>query len=146
MKLIGCPHCKDLVVLYTRHARSCYCGKVVGKYLSNHLTAVVNKEATVVGIDNNGYGVALQLSERHSDMKDRIDFFFTGWIPNIPGEVIVVESVEMVLGFDYFFEVYEKPNGTRPTESVEKGKKIKNKWKLWWDTFWENGPCGRPIG
>ena len=47
MKLIGCPKCKDLVVLYTQHARSCYCGKVVGKYHESDLFEKIKQDFNI---------------------------------------------------------------------------------------------------
>ena len=134
MKLISCPDCKDLVVLAPKYTRTCFCGKIAGKYLKDNLTAVINKDALVVGIDNNGFGIAQDHARYYKTLKDRIDFFFTGWIPNLPGEVIVVESVEMVLGYDYYYDVPEEitqGSGTRPTESVEKGIKFKKRRIRW---------------
>lgn len=80
--------------------RSCYCGKSAGKYLNDNITAVVNKNAVVVGIDNNGFNIARQMAMHNREFPRRIDYFFTGWIPTKPGEVIVVDKVKDVLSYD----------------------------------------------
>ena len=110
MKLIKCEECKDLVMLITHTTRHCLCHNVAGKYLDDNITAVVNEEAIVVGIDNNGFNIATlyAMSEGAQDCKGRIDYFFTGWIPNHPGEIIIVNSVKEVEDYDFHMKSEDK--------------------------------------
>ena len=117
MKLINCPKCNDVVNLMVGTTRVCDCGNVGGKYLDDHITAVVNKDALVVGIDNNGFNIARHLAIENKDFPRRIDYFFTGWIPTKPGEVIVVDTVENVLRYNFFLKEEDKNyDSTSPTE------------------------------
>ena len=117
MKLINCPKCNDVVNLMVGTTRVCDCGNVGGKYLDDHITAVVNKDALVVGIDNNGFNIARRLAVGNKDVEQRLDFFFTGWIPTKPGEVIIVDTVEDVLEHDYHLDEEDKNyTSTSPTE------------------------------
>ena len=52
MKLIFCRECQDVFKL-DYSIKTCKCGKCYGKYLSDGLTAEVNKEAVILGINNN---------------------------------------------------------------------------------------------
>jgi hypothetical protein len=88
----------------------CPCEKCVGKYLNDNLTAVVTKNSVVVGIDNGTFGPAINQYIKHNPEGDhplnqRVDGFFCGWIPNIPGEVIVVETADAVEQFDSDYKV-----------------------------------------
>ena len=117
MKLICCKKCNDVVnLLHT--TRTCYCGNSAGKYLDDNITAVVNKDSVVVGIDNNGFMMAKQLAVGNKDCESRLDFFFTGWIPTKPGEVIVVDSIDDVLKYDNHIEDVNYTS-TSPCESAE---------------------------
>lgn len=101
MKLISCPECKDLILLVPKDVRICYCGKHGGKYLNDHITAVVNKGAILVGLDNNSFTNAKKTVMQNKDKwEHRVDFFFVGWIPTKPGEVIFVDTLDEVLEFD----------------------------------------------
>jgi len=123
MKLIACPKCNDTMQLVQGYVRTCFCGECGGKYLSDRITAVVNKDAIVFGIDNNGFGVAKQLYEMHQETPHRIDFFFTGWIPNHPGEVIQVETVEDVLAYEYEMDDEDKEyDSTWPSQIAEQNE------------------------
>jgi len=123
MKLIACPKCNDTMQLVQGYVRTCWCGDCGGKYLSDRITAVVNKDAIIFGIDNNGFGVAKQLYDMHQETPHRVDFFFTGWIPNHPGEVVVVDSVEDVLAYEYEMKDEDKEyDSTLPTEIAEKNE------------------------
>lgn len=123
MKLIACSKCNDLMVLVNDYTRTCFCGAVGGKYLDDNITAVVNKDALVMGIDNNGLTLAKRMANHHKEVEFRIDFFFTGWIPNHPGEVIVVETVEDVLAYDYHLPEEEREyTSTLPTEIAEENE------------------------
>ncbi len=124
MKLITCPKCNDLMVLVNDYTRTCFCGHVGGKYLDDNVTAVVNKDALVVGIDNNGFSIAKQMANHHKKSPYRVDYFFTGWIPTKPGEIIVVETVEDVLAYDYHLPEEEREyTSTLPTEIAEENEK-----------------------
>jgi hypothetical protein len=101
MKLILCSECGDLVLLKKETIRLCMCGEVAGKYLNDNLTAVVTKNSIVVGIDNNSFGDCIHRynvynPEGTEPYGTRVDFFFAGWIPTIPGEIIKVDSEEEV--------------------------------------------------
>jgi hypothetical protein len=101
MKLIYCEKCGDLVLLRKKFIKLCCCEEVAGKYLNDNLTAVVTKNSIVVGIDNNSFGDSIHRyniyhPEGTEPHDKRIDFFFAGWIPTIPGEVIKVDSEEEV--------------------------------------------------
>ncbi len=113
MKLICCPKCHDLINLLASKHRTCDCGNICGKYLDDFITAVVSKNAIVVGIDNNGFKISKDFYNLHQNWKDRIDIFFTGWIPNHPGEVIVVDTVDDVI--EYPFEMEEEDQQTTST-------------------------------
>lgn len=106
MKLFYCPSCRQLVDIMRAdgEVRFCYCGTHCGKYLSDNMTAVVTYGAIVVGIDNNTWLPAVERYKRHNPDGDdpypvRIDFFFTGWIPTQPGEVVVVDYPDEVHDF-----------------------------------------------
>lgn len=111
MKLMLCPHCHQLVSLRYRKFKSgkvretitkCGCGKTCGKWLSDSITGVFNKGAVIVGIDNNTYVSAVNRYYKYKDLwSDRCDFFFSGWIPTKPGEVIIVGSVEEVISYPF---------------------------------------------
>jgi hypothetical protein len=63
MKLIHCKDCGDIVLIYPKNiVRSCLCRKVAGKYLSNCVTAIVTENAIVLGIDNNGFNLAIKFT------------------------------------------------------------------------------------
>ena len=73
MKLIACPECNDTMQLVHAYVRTCWCGHVGGKYLSDKITAVVSKDAIVFGIDNNGFALAKHMYEQHQKVK----YFYT---------------------------------------------------------------------
>ena len=111
MKLFYCPECHQLVDIIRRGTgvHKCHCGKNAGKYLDDNLTGVFTHGAIVVGIDNNTWLPAVQRFKQHNPFGTdpwkqdgqyvRIDFFFTGWIPTIPGEIITVDTVKEVKKF-----------------------------------------------
>ena len=102
MKLLYCEKCYDLVQLRHRKPRSCDCTKYVGKYLSDGLTAVVNEGSILVGVDNNTFNVAVDRVLHYREELDyRVDFFFCGWLPTEPGEVIFVPTFEEVIEYPY---------------------------------------------
>lgn len=112
MKLLFCVHCRDTVCMTTENeTRSCKCKKTGGKYLKDRITAVITEDSVVFGIDNNSFINALATIEKiwsgeYSQFKEgqRYDFFFTGWIPTVPGEVIRVKSLAHVKATDYYQE------------------------------------------
>jgi len=109
MKLLLCSECGDLVCLRKKFIRLCYCGEVAGKYLDDNLTAVVTENSIVVGIDNNSFGDCLTRyniynPEGTNPHDKRVDFFFAGWIPTIPGEIIKVDDRDEVEEFPPDFE------------------------------------------
>ena len=125
MKLVSCKKCKDLVMLVSEEIRFCMCGDIAGRYLDDRITAVVTKNAIVVGIDNNGFNIAKNyaLCEKIQNCKYRVDYFFTGWIPNFPGEVIEVETVDDVINYDYhMIEEDKNYSSTSPAEVAEKNE------------------------
>ena len=111
MKLIYCPKCDDFFNLPNKlgKTKSCRCRKNAGKYLSDGMVAVITKDCIVAGIDNNTMQTAVfrykDALEKHPEWP-RVDFFFTGWIPTKPGEVIRVKTVKEVK--EYEFEVETK--------------------------------------
>jgi hypothetical protein len=117
MKLIWCDHCNTLTSI-SKKFRTCQCGKFGGKYLDDNITVVVNEGSIIVGIDNNTFLVHSLRNYKHliyNKVPERIDMFFTGWIPNIPGEVIFVKSKWKARRF---FGPYNKTNSsTMPTKS-----------------------------
>ena len=132
MKLISCQECKDMVVLRRKEIRSCHCGNVAGKYLDDGITAVVNNEAIVVGIDNNGFNIAERnaTSDAAQKCSHRVDYFFTGWIPNFPGEVIRVETVDDVLKYDYHISDEDKNYGSTSPAEVSEKNESKSIWNI----------------
>lgn len=105
MKLLYCEKCGDLVQLRCQLPRTCHCTKYVGKYLSDRLTAVVNEGSILVGIDNNTFQTAVDRTLHYREELDyRVDFFFCGWLPTEPGEVIFVPTFEEVLEYPYEIE------------------------------------------
>lgn len=106
MKFIHCPRCKDVFLPIERKTRTCACGRHGAKYLADNITTVVTEGALIFGIDNVSFINARQRTEYfqdHEDYKDmRIDSFFTGWIPTLPGEIIFLPTVYKVRRFDYY--------------------------------------------
>lgn len=96
MKLMCCVKCRSLVSLGNDKLTYCECGECVGGYHTNGITGIVNRLAVVVGIDNNSFINAMNAFVEKLDYPTRLDFFFCGWIPTKPGEVIVLDSVEEV--------------------------------------------------
>ena len=109
MKLLICDECHDTIALtHDNITRICRCGVTAGKYLEDKVTAIVTGAAVIFGIDNNSFSNALATIKRLDrediegfDKDTRYDFFFTGWIPTIPGEVVFVHNVDEVLHYDY---------------------------------------------
>jgi hypothetical protein len=120
--------------LVEKYVRTCWCGHVGGKYLNDQITAVVDKNAIVFGIDNNGFGIAKQLALKNKELSYRHDYFFSGWIPTKPGEIIVVETVEDVL--EYPFELKEEDRQytstlpSRISELHEMTERTKSKYSI----------------
>lgn len=99
MKLLYCEDCRDTVQLKFQ-MRMCYCSKHAGKYLNDGVTAVVTEGCALVGIDNNTFDVAVQrVLHFREELDYRVDFFFCGWLPTIPGEVIFVSTVREVIEY-----------------------------------------------
>ncbi len=131
MKLIYCIECLTLIEMKSKYVVYCPCEKCVGKYLNDNLTAVVTKNCVVVGIDNNSFRDAVLRYRKHYPEGDepynkRLDFFFVGWIPTIPGEVIVVECEESVKQFDADYDAgndnYSSPPVSQPPKSQPKAR------------------------
>lgn len=95
MKLLYCSTCGDMIVL-NYQIKLCNCGASAGIYLDK-IGAAVTSTGIVVGIDNNSFFNAVKTytyaKENYPD-KGRMDFFFCGWIPTLPGEVVVVETIQ----------------------------------------------------
>ncbi len=120
MKLIACEECNDLVMLVNEHTRKCFCGEIAGKYLDDDITAVVSSNAIIVGIDNFGFKLAKELSVADMKYSNRVDRFFTGWIPNHPGEVIEVETIDEVIEYNYHLPEEKRIySSTLPTAGQE---------------------------
>ncbi len=105
MKLIYCPECHDVFLAISKMTRTCLCGKHAAKYLIDNITAVMTEGALVFGIDNVTFGNARARNEHFQESEDlkntRIDSFFTGWIPTIPGEVVTVPTAKDVFNYDF---------------------------------------------
>jgi len=104
MKLFYCTECYSLIQVRVSHIYNCLCKKHAGKYLNDNLTAVFTKGTIIVGIDNNSFYPAVDRYKIHNPEGEkpyptRIDFFFVGWVPTIPGEVIFVDTVDDVVNF-----------------------------------------------
>jgi len=106
MKLVYCPKCNYLFELRHKHVFHCLCeeNQNGGKYLNDGLVAIVTEDAVVVGIDNNSFRDCTTRYKQHNPKGEepwdtRIDFFFTGWIPTIPGEIVRVDTIEEVVKF-----------------------------------------------
>ena len=119
MKLILCKKCHDFFSLSNKLGKTkyCRCRKSAGKYLSDGVVAVVTDNCVIAGIDNNTFQSAVwrqkETLENHSEWP-RVDYFFTGWIPTKPGEVVKVMTVKEVK--EYPFEVEKKTiYSTMPT-------------------------------
>ncbi len=110
MKLIHCPKCGDFFALPTKlgKTKTCRCRGAAGKYLSDGMVAVITENCIVAGIDNNTFSTSVyrynQTNKDHPDWP-RLDFFFTGWIPTKPGEVIRVNTVKEVKEYPFEVEV-----------------------------------------
>lgn len=123
MKLLFCPECRETVVMATGNVvNHCKCKKTAGKYLKDGVTAVITEEAVVFGIDNNSFLNAMLTVKKvlnndipHFDKEKRYDFFFTGWIPTKPGEVIIVKNLTYVRATDY----YQRKNWTSQNPSTD---------------------------
>lgn len=66
MKLLFCERCGDVVKL-RRDYRSCECGHVGGKYLSDGWHAEVSADAVVLGVANDTMRRALEAFKAGSD-------------------------------------------------------------------------------
>lgn len=73
MKLIFCKSCWDVVKLDYRK-RYCKCRKCWGKYEKDGLNAIVNKEATPIGINNFDFVSAFH-SQPEYGMGERFEAF-----------------------------------------------------------------------
>jgi hypothetical protein len=70
------------------------------------------KDSIIVGIDNNTWNDVRKRYNQFRNYPSRLDFFFTGWIPTIPGEVIRVDTVQDVR--KYPFKVLVEAQSTMP--------------------------------
>ncbi len=140
MKLLFCKECHDTVTMATEdEVRLCKCRKTAGKYLSDRITAVITKASLVFGIDNNSFLNAAKTVERILDGEmpafeegKRYDFFFTGWIPTVPGEVIVVDTPGEVAEFDYELEIsFTSQNPSTDFNETHWGDSLQSGF-LWW--------------
>lgn len=128
MKLIYCEECGWLFQLIRKHTLHCVCeDEKAGKYLDNGITAVVTENAIVVGIDNNSFNDCVWRYGQYNPKGEkafskRVDFFFSGWIPTIPGEVIRVEDRKEVEEFPYEYEEAAIAYSSHPV-SMEVGDK-----------------------
>lgn len=99
MKGFICDNCGDIVLMTRKeYIKTCVCKKYMAKYLADGITLVINGRPLIIGIDNNTFLTA-EKNALYTRIvwKDRVDFFFTGWIPNKPGEIIFVKSKRQVM-------------------------------------------------
>ena len=59
MKLIYCPHCKDILRL-NKKLRKCECGKCSGNYEFNGINATISEDAIPIGFSNKSFVEALK--------------------------------------------------------------------------------------
>jgi len=134
MKLIRCPECKDVFLAIGKKTRKCECGKHAAKYLGDKLTTVMTDGAMVFGIDNVTFDNAVKRTEYFIERSDefdyRIDSFFVGWIPNFPGEIIRVETIEDVEEWPYEEEYSHK--STNPSTDLCERDDLWNRIFRWW--------------
>lgn len=69
MKLLFCPRCWDVIKLKEKQMRSCECGYVYGRYLTNEL-AEVSDIAISIAIGNGSLINAIDDMKRHSKSTD----------------------------------------------------------------------------
>lgn len=130
MKLFYCPECRQLVDIMRAdgEVRYCYCESHCGKYLSDNMTAVFTEGAIIVGIDNGTWIPAVEKFKRfnpngESPYPVRIDFFFCGWIPTIPGEVIFVDFPNEVHEFPMDYDAGNEHSTMPNSEPIKKCNK-----------------------
>lgn len=82
MKLILCPHCYDIVKLYSE-ARTCLCGKSSGWYDDDGVTAVIDGSAIPIGISNTSLERAVRLRPANGRGES-----FDAWVVPINSENI----------------------------------------------------------
>ena len=105
MKFIFCDECKDIVHMYPKEIKECVCGKYCGKYLDDFITIVVNGKPLIVGIDNNSFKTAIDRAEyTRCNYENYVVYYFTGWVPSKPGEIIFVDNKEDVINFPNDFD------------------------------------------
>lgn len=114
MKLIYCNECIQIISLAVERNQNgsikeivtyCRCEKCAGKWLSNGVHAVFTKNCIMVGIDNNTWDTAIRRYDHYKNLyKTRCDFFFTGWIPTIPSEIFVVDTIKEVKEYPFICE------------------------------------------
>ena len=117
--MIYCDNCNYLFSL-KKTINYCRCKrkKCAGKYLDDSLTAVVTKNSTLIGVDNNTFHDSVRKCYRWNESRpeQRMDFFFTGWTCTKPGETIMVDTAWRVKRFNPRFEADNKTS-TLPTIS-----------------------------
>jgi hypothetical protein len=115
-------------VAIPRIVRTCLCGKHAAKYLKDNITTVVTEGSIVFGIDNVSFFNAMKrtdMFQNHEKYKDqRIDSFFCGWIPSVPGEVIFVKSPIHVKAYDYWSSYNH--DSTNPTTDYAENVRVSN--------------------
>lgn len=123
MKLLWCPDCHDTITIGVNNiVRKCMCGRTAAKYLEDNITAIVTEGSIVFGIDNTSLTNAIKNAKYWMPNKfdrKRLDFFFTGWVPTKPGEVVFVDTVEDVIAYNY----HEKLSFTSENPSTDISEK-----------------------
>lgn len=114
MKLLYCVNCGDIIVPHQSKMKVCDCGETAGKYLEDKVTTVITKNCLVFGIDNNTWMTARQRAVHYRGYEKRLDFYFSGWFPNKPGEIIEVETVGEVEAFPIDHETENPGLSTYP--------------------------------
>jgi len=98
MKGFICDYCGDHVIVSNKKfPKMCCCKRYLAKYLADGITLAINGHPIIFGIDNNSFAVAERNCLYSKDWKERVDFFFTGWIPNKPGEILFLKTKRQVM-------------------------------------------------
>lgn len=85
MKLLFCPHCKDMLALRKQY-RTCECGKSGGKYLDN-INALITGDSIPIGIHNMSLGTAVGLQPREGWGREFVAFVIPKICPTVNRDI-----------------------------------------------------------